>query len=121
MKKTIILTWVSITLFGLTPLTRAEVLTMPQTEEAAEPAEAMEPAPAPEPIPSEASSHAVPESTSLTVPGRGMTMEQVEARFGAPNEKIPAVGEPPIARWVYGNYTVYFERDIVLHSVTHHR
>ena len=103
MKKTTILTWVSFTLFGLTPLAWADVLEMPQTEEAAMPP---------------------PSSTtemSQTVPGRGMTMEQVEARFGAPNEKIPAVGEPPISRWVYGNYTVYFERDIVLHSVTHHR
>lgn len=60
------------------------------------------------------------ETTSLTtLPGRGMSMEQVEARFGAPSEKIPAVGEPPISRWVYSNFTVYFEHNLVLHSVTH--
>jgi len=104
MKKTTIQTWISLAVFGLTPLAWAEVLELPQTEEAATPP------------PSTAN-----ETSSQTVPGRGMTMEQVEARFGAPNEKIPPVGEPPISRWVYSNYTVYFERDIVLHAVTHHR
>ena len=59
------------------------------------------------------------ETTSQTLPGRGMSMEQVEARFGLPTEKIPAVGEPPISRWVYSGFTVYFENNLVLHSVTH--
>ena len=103
MKKTTILTWVSFTVFGLNPLTSAEVLEMPQTDEAATPPTT------------------ITETSSQTVPGRGMHMDQVEARFGAPSEKLPPVGEPPITRWVYGNYTVYFEHDIVLHSVTHHR
>ena len=76
------------------------------------------------PMPSEppASSHAtVSQSSSMTVPGRGMHMPQVEARFGAPQEKMPAVGKPPITRWVYPNYTVYFEYDIVIDSVLHQR
>ena len=102
MKTTIILTWALFAVFGLSPLARADVLTMPQGEPAAPPA------------------NTVTETTSQTVPGRGMHMDQVEARFGTPKEKIPAVGEPPISRWVYDNYTVYFERDIVLDSVMHH-
>ena len=57
---------------------------------------------------------------AVHVPARGMNMDQVESSFGAPNEKIAAVGEPPIARWVYGQYTVYFEHHLVLHSVVHH-
>jgi len=106
MKKTTILTWVSFTVFGLASLARADVLTMP------EPGDAAAPPPAP--------ATTVTETTSKTIPGRGMHMDQVEARFGAPKEKIPAVGDPPITRWVYDNYTVYFERDIVLDSVIHH-
>ncbi len=107
MKKIIILTWVSFAVFGLSSLARADVLSMPQPSE---------PAAAPPPTPA----NTVTETTSQTVPGRGMHMDQVEARFGAPLEKIPAVGDPPITRWVYSNYTVYFERDIVLDSVIHH-
>lgn len=51
------------------------------------------------------------------LPSRGMTMQQVEARFGAPQEVKPAVGEPPITRWVYKDFIVYFEHQYVLHSV----
>lgn len=105
MKKITILTWAMITMFGLTPLALAEVLSVPQADE---PATASPPA------------STVSESTSTTVPGRGMHMNQVEARFGAPKEKLPAVGQPPITRWVYANYTVYFEYDIVIDSVIHH-
>lgn len=50
-------------------------------------------------------------------PVRGQTMKQVAARYGEPGEKIAAVGKPPISRWVYADYTVYFEHDKVLHTV----
>lgn len=53
----------------------------------------------------------------MDLPVRGMNKQQVEARFGAPLEKIPAVGEPPISRWVYADYTVYFEHQYVIHTV----
>jgi hypothetical protein len=46
-----------------------------------------------------------------------MTMDQVEAKFGAPVQKLDAVGEPPITRWLYDGYTVYFEHQLVLHTV----
>lgn len=53
----------------------------------------------------------------IETPRRGMRMNDVEARFGAPASRTPAVGEPPISRWEYAGFTVYFERDIVLHAV----
>lgn len=53
----------------------------------------------------------------MELPSRGMNMQQVEAHFGAPLEKVPAVGKPPISRWIYTDYTVYFEHQYVIHSV----
>lgn len=50
-------------------------------------------------------------------PTRGMNKSQVRQRFGAPKSKTPAVGEPPISRWVYDDYTVVFEHEYVLHAV----
>jgi hypothetical protein len=54
---------------------------------------------------------------TVTLPGRGMNMTQVEEKFGPPLEKLPEVGEPPIIRWIYPNYTVYFEYQFVINSV----
>ncbi|MDH3948091.1 MAG: hypothetical protein OEU74_03925 [Gammaproteobacteria bacterium] len=54
---------------------------------------------------------------SVTLPGRGMNMTQVEEKFGPPLHKLPEVGDPPIIRWVYPNYTVYFEYQFVINSV----
>lgn len=48
-------------------------------------------------------------SEGLPRPGRGTSMDQVLERFGEPIDRIPAVGMPPISRWVYDSYTVYFE------------
>ena len=57
------------------------------------------------------------EKRVLEVPSRGATKTEVERRFGAPLAQQPAVGNPPISSWDYENYRVYFERDLVLHSV----
>ncbi len=54
---------------------------------------------------------------SVTLPGRGMSMDQVEAKFGPPRERMPSVGEPPITRWVYDDFTVYFEYEYVINAV----
>lgn len=54
-------------------------------------------------------------------PERGLTQQQVESSFGSPLEKIAPVGEPPISRWVYDKYTVYFEGNYVIHSAIHHK
>ena len=59
---------------------------------------------------------AVKESDVIT-PTRGMTMDQVATKFGAPVTKVPAVGKPPISRWEYPGFVVYFEADRVIHSV----
>jgi hypothetical protein len=59
---------------------------------------------------------AVKESDVAT-PARGMTMDQVATKFGAPVSKAPAVGKPPISRWEYPGFVVYFEADHVIHSV----
>ena len=50
-------------------------------------------------------------------PTRGMSMEKVEAKFGAPAKRVPAIGAPPITRWEYPGFVVYFEHHLVLHSV----
>ncbi|MBA1149550.1 hypothetical protein H0Z60_21125 [Ectothiorhodospiraceae bacterium WFHF3C12] len=50
-------------------------------------------------------------------PERGMTMERVREAFGTPQTRQGAVGEPPITRWQYESFTVYFEHDRVIHAV----
>lgn len=50
-------------------------------------------------------------------PSRGMSMDQVVTKFGAPLTRVPAVGKPPIARWEYPGFVVYFEAEHVIHSV----
>lgn len=57
------------------------------------------------------------QASAATGPQRGQSMETVEARYGAPEQRKPAVGEPPITRWQYPEFTVYFEGDRVIHSV----
>jgi hypothetical protein len=59
---------------------------------------------------------AVKDST-LETPTRGMTMAEVATRFGMPVTKLAPVGRPPIARWEYPGFVVYFERQYVIHSV----
>jgi len=59
---------------------------------------------------------AVKES-AVTTPARGSTMDQVTAKFGAPVTKVPGVGNPPISRWEYPGFIVYFEFDHVVHTV----
>jgi len=58
-----------------------------------------------------------PAKSAADRPIRGATMEQVEAKYGAPTRKVAAVGKPPIERWEYPGYTVYFEYRKVVHSV----
>jgi hypothetical protein len=55
--------------------------------------------------------------SDVATPARGMTMDQVATKFGAPVTKVPAVGKPPISRWQYPGFVVYFEHEHVIHSV----
>jgi hypothetical protein len=55
--------------------------------------------------------------SDIACPARGMTMQKVEAKFGAPAERHPTVGTPSITRWDYQSFSVFFENDRVIHSV----
>ncbi len=50
-------------------------------------------------------------------PAKGRSKNAVEAAYGAPVKKVSAVGTPPISRWIYKDFTVYFESEHVIHSV----
>ena len=59
---------------------------------------------------------------NMALPARGMAMSQVEARFGAPAQRLdPRGGQkrqwPTIHRWQYPGFVVYFERDKVIDAV----
>jgi hypothetical protein len=56
------------------------------------------------------------------LPSRGMTMAQVESRFGAPAARMDPRGgdstvHPVINRWEYPGFIVYFEREHVIDTV----
>jgi hypothetical protein len=50
-------------------------------------------------------------------PARGMTQASVESKYGEPATRRAPVGDPPIARWEYADFVVYFEYDKVIHTV----
>jgi hypothetical protein len=59
---------------------------------------------------------------ATALPTRGQTAAQVEATFGAPQQKLePRGGQrsqwPVINRWVYPGFTVYFEKSRVIDVV----
>ena len=54
---------------------------------------------------------------NMVLPQKSATMTQVRAAFGDPLSESPAVGEPPITRWGYENFVVYFEHQHVITSV----
>ncbi len=56
-------------------------------------------------------------SQKQVMPRRGINMDDVLRQFGEPDERYGPVGEPPISEWVYGSFRVYFEYEIVLHTV----
>lgn len=54
-------------------------------------------------------------------PTMGMSMDQVSQQFGAPQTRMDAVGNPPITRWAYENFIVFFEHQHVIHAVVPHK
>ncbi|TVP91690.1 MAG: phosphodiesterase [Pseudomonadaceae bacterium] len=58
--------------------------------------------------------------SSVSLPNRGSSTQSVLQRHGEPQTRHPAVGQPPISRWDYGDFSVYFEHNHVVHSVRHH-
>ncbi len=61
----------------------------------------------------------VRQSDSMNLPKNGMPRDEVQARFGEPQQKLAAVGDPPITQWKYDSWSVYFEYDLVLFTVLH--
>jgi len=55
------------------------------------------------------------------LPQLGESKRSVLERFGLADEEHPAVGQPPITRWDYRSFSVYFEYDHVINSVLHHQ
>ena len=56
-------------------------------------------------------------ASSVERPARGITMTAVEAKFGSPANRHAAVGTPPITRWDYPGFVVFFERERVIDAV----
>lgn len=86
----------------------ADNLAMPAT--AAE-ANASAPMPAPAAIPA-----------SIELPSKGISMAEVVKKFGEPKLKHQPAGggepkQPPITRWDYENFSVFFEHQHVIHAV----
>ena len=64
----------------------------------------------------------VQQEKGMNLPTRGMSMAQVEQRYGAPQRKLAPRGgdshkHPVINRWDYSSFIVYFEHDHVIHAV----
>lgn len=57
------------------------------------------------------------EAAKTAMPARGMSMERVQTRFGAPLSVSGPIGDPPITRWDYQDFVVVFEHRLVIHSV----
>ncbi len=53
------------------------------------------------------------------LPARGQSQSGVRSRHGEPNQRHPTVGDPPITRWDYSDFSVVFEGEYVLHSIVH--
>jgi hypothetical protein len=56
-------------------------------------------------------------ASAQILPKRGISMERVLEKYGEPDKRYGPIGEPPITEWVYGSFRVYFEYEIVLHSI----
>ena len=61
----------------------------------------------------------VRQSDRMEVPDNGVTKADVRAQFGAAVNTYPPIGDPPITRWEYDRWSVYFEYDVVLFTVLH--
>lgn len=60
--------------------------------------------------------HESPEQVDRELPRRSMNQEDVREKWGDPRETHGPVGDPPITRWDYREFSVYFEHDKVLHA-----
>ena len=61
----------------------------------------------------------VRQAERMELPENGNSMDQVRARFGEPANQHTKVGDPPITRWDYDKWSVYYEYSLVLFTVLH--
>src|SRR5689334_9776542 len=102
---------VALGLFAAAGTAAADELAVPQ----ASPPDAPPPMDAPAPPATDA-------PAPVTLPAKGVTMTAVKKQFGEPRDKKPTVGgdtpkHPPITRWDYDGFVVFFERDRVVDAV----
>lgn len=57
----------------------------------------------------------------MDLPQRGQSQASVLRRHGEPVQRHASVGQPPITRWDYPDFSVYFEYSHVINSVRQHR
>ncbi|HSC68423.1 MAG TPA: hypothetical protein VLC79_12065 [Cellvibrio sp.] len=57
------------------------------------------------------------DQAEIEMPTKGMSKERVKALFGEPELEFAAQGQPPISRWKYPEFTVYFDSNTVIHCV----
>ncbi len=56
-------------------------------------------------------------NSSIRMPLRGDSQRMVKKEFGAPFQMHKPKGTPPISRWDFEEFSVYFESNIVIHTV----
>jgi len=59
----------------------------------------------------------VAEEKKRNLPARGQSQTRVLRQFGEPSSRVAAVGDPPISRWNYPSFIVYFEYSHVITTV----
>lgn len=57
----------------------------------------------------------------ISMPAHGDQQAQVLQQFGEPRVRHQSVGQPPISRWDYPGFSVYFEYFTVINSVQIHQ
>ena len=55
---------------------------------------------------------------NISGPKRGTSMNTVQSTYGDAIKIHPAKGKPPITRWDYPEFSVYFESNSVIHTVS---
>ncbi len=65
-------------------------------------------------------SHQQSQQAQSLLPHTGLSKNEVERLCGHPDRQLKAIAHPPISRWIYADYVVYFEYDHVVHSVIKH-
>ena len=57
----------------------------------------------------------------IKLPTTGEIQQSIREQYGEPDSISGPTGKPPISRWNYRQFSVYFESDRVIHSVLKHQ